>query len=140
MGNDNNNWYVAGLAFECMACGKCCAGPEEGYVWLNQKEISSIAEYLGMDEELFRKQYVRRIGRRFSLVEMKKSRNCVFLEGSGCRIYHVRPQQCRTWPFWDNNISSPESWCQAAERCIGINRGQLHGAEEIRKAADATDE
>ncbi len=128
-------WYVAGLAFECTGCGDCCAGPAEGYVWVSDDEVIAIARKLGMSEGAFRKQYVRKVGRRFSLVEAP-NRDCIFLQPAkdgvrGCGIYEVRPGQCRTWPFWQSNLGSPEAWSLAAVRCPGINRGPIHPFDEI---------
>ena len=140
MDNKQNTWYVAGLAFECIACGRCCRGPEEGYVWLTKEEITAIANHLELNEKSFYKKFVRRVGRCYSLTEDKKTKNCVFLEDDGCTVYPVRPMQCRTWPFWESNISSLESWCIAGSRCPGINRGNLHSGDKIRRAADATEE
>ena len=57
---------------------------------------------------------------------------------SKCLIYPVRPTQCRTWPFWPANLQSVESWCLAALRCPGINRGTLHEFDEIRRKRDQT--
>jgi Fe-S-cluster containining protein len=131
-------WYAAGLAFECQECGNCCSGPEEGYVWATAEEIDAIAGYLEMDRKEFQRRFVRRVGLRFSLVERKKVKDCIFLEDGRCAIYPVRPRQCRTWPFWKSNISSPDDWCEASGTCPGINRGDLHSAEKIRQAADAT--
>lgn len=133
-------WYVAGLAFECTECGRCCAGPAEGFVWATDEELQAIARHLGMSEQAFRKKYVRRVGRRQSLVEEPKSKDCIFLDGKRCRIYAVRPTQCRTWPFWSSNIASPADWSFAAQRCPGINRGPLHSLEDIQRKAGITQE
>ena len=133
-------WYVAGLAFECLECGRCCAGPGEGYVWVTEREIASIARYLRISEAVFHTRHARRIGLRCSLIERKGSKDCVFLENNGCRIYPVRPKQCRTWPFWESNLKAPEDWSHAAQRCPGINRGPLHPSEEIRQKARNTRE
>ncbi len=138
-------WYVSGLAFECTECGRCCAGPEEGYVWVTRQEIDRIAEFLGMNVDEFAKRYTRKVGSRFSLIEQKSTNDCIFLterdgKGRGCRIYSARPTQCRTWPFWSINIRSPETWALAGMRCEGINRGPLVPCEEIRARADATRE
>ena len=88
-------WYVAGLAFECVECGHCCAGPEEGYVWVTDDEVPAIARHLGMNEGEFRGQYVRKVGRRYSLREVKGSKDCVFLteragagRGGACARQH----------------------------------------------------
>ncbi len=133
-------WYVAGLAFECVACGRCCAGPEEGYVWAGDEEIAAMAKCLRMSEKAFRKQYVRKVGKRQSLVEKRPGRDCVFLADGRCRIYPARPTQCRTWPFWESNLASPESWSAAARRCPGINRGTVVSPEEILRRARSTRE
>lgn len=44
----------------------------------------------------------------------------------GCSIYAVRPLQCRTWPFWPENVADRESWDRAARKCPGMNRGCRH--------------
>jgi hypothetical protein len=137
---DEAPWYIAGLAFECQACGRCCAGPEEGYVWANDEEILRMAKHLNMSEKNFCKEYVRKVGRRQSLVEQKKSHDCVFLKDGKCTIYEVRPTQCRTWPFWTSNIASPADWSLAGMRCVGINRGKLFTPEEIQNRAYNTRE
>jgi hypothetical protein len=138
--SDSLPWYVAGLAFECQACGRCCAGPDEGFVWLSGKEISRIAEFLKMPEAEFRTKHVRKLGRRYSLRENPRTKDCEFLRDGKCRIYSVRPTQCRTWPFWQSNIETPEDWSWAAQRCPGVNRGELHTHEDIQAKAHATRE
>ncbi len=45
---------------------------------------------------------------------------------TACAIYPVRPQKCRTWPFWDGNLRSPDDWNQTAKGCPGINRGKQY--------------
>ncbi len=136
-------WYVAGLAFECVQCGRCCAGPEEGYVWVTDVEISEIARRLGITATETRRQYVRKACHRMTIVEDAVSRDCIFLKprpcgGKGCSIYPVRPAQCRTWPFWPINLSSPDAWARSSVRCGGMNRGRLHAVEEIEAARNAT--
>jgi len=136
-------WYVAGLAFECTGCGRCCAGPGEGYVWVTKKEAAAIASYLRVPEVKFRKKYVRRIGTRLSLIERADNKDCIFLEDDGqggrrCRIYPVRPLQCRTWPFWECNLLCPEDWSLAGRTCPGINRGRIYPCDEIETNRKAT--
>lgn len=138
-------WYATGLAFECQECGRCCAGPEEGYVWVTEKEMPAIAEYLGISEEEFRSRYVRKVSRRFSFKECPQTHDCIFLQpnaqdGKGCAIYPVRPTQCRTWPFWASNLADPDAWALAQSRCIGINRGKVHSLKEIDARQNVTRE
>ena len=78
----------------------------------------------------FTKRYARRLGTKYSLKERSARDNwdCVFLESQNglrrCSIYTARPQQCRTWPFWDENLRTPQAWDAAAESCPGMNAGK----------------
>jgi Fe-S-cluster containining protein len=92
------------------------------------------------------KEYLRRVGRRYSLTEDKNSGDCCFLrhrEGKRvCGIYPVRPLQCRTWPFWERNLESPQAWAEAARECPGINRGSRYDFVqiEVRRTAGSSEE
>ena len=138
-------WYSAGLAFECQQCGRCCAGPIEGYVWVSDEDVRAIAARLGLSEQQMRARHVRKVGRRQSLREDARTKDCIFLQtdgpdGRGCAIYEFRPIQCRTWPFWATNLVSPDAWAMAQLRCAGINRGPVHCVEHIEGRRDATRE
>jgi hypothetical protein len=138
-------WYAAGLCFECTQCGRCCAGPEEGYVWATPEELAAIADHLGITEKQLRKKYVRKVRGRFSLREVPGNRDCVFLQplpdgARRCAVYPVRPTQCRTWPFWPHNLRSPEAWALTQLRCKGINQGPRHELEEIERKRQANRE
>lgn len=128
-------WYAAGLHFECAVCGRCCAGPGEGYIWVTRPEIERIAAYLQLTPERLRNGFLRRVGTRTTIIEHSLTKDCIFLRSVNgtrqCAIYPVRPTQCRTWPFWAENLSSPDAWNRAALRCPGINRGRLYPCEEI---------
>lgn len=124
-------WYAAGLHFECIGCGNCCSGPEEGYIWTCDKEAAMIADELKMSEPDFRKRYTKKEYGDTTLIENEKTKDCIFLQGKRCQIYSVRPNQCRTWPFWDINLESPDDWGWASTRCPGINRGRRYSCEEI---------
>lgn len=127
-------WYEGGLRFECTGCGACCTG-EPGYVWVTREEVRRIAEHLGRNDDRLPPHMIRRVGLRYSLTE-RPNGDCVFLEPRrkgqrGCRIYPVRPLQCRTWPFWSVNLKSPATWAEAAARCPGMNNGPLHNGSAI---------
>ncbi len=115
-----SSWYSEGLKFKCTGCGKCCTGAP-GYVWVNEKEMQEMADFLQMPLKTFIQRYVRRVGNRFSLVEMKQTFDCIFLKDKKCEVYGARPIQCRTYPFWPQNLKSSESWNETAKECEGIN-------------------
>ena len=52
---------------------------------------------------------------------------------AGCTIYPVRPRQCRTWPFWESNVVTPEEWQRTCEICPGSGKGELIPVEEISR-------
>lgn len=58
-------------------------------------------------------------------------RDCLFLEDSRCRVYEVRPRQCRTWPFWSENMSRKAWEEEVIPRCPGIGHGRLYLREDI---------
>jgi len=126
-------WYIGGLHFECRQCGKCCSGPDEGVIWISRPEIKLLAAHLGLTVSEIRKQYLKRFRLRFSIKENPCSKNCVFLTDKGCAIYDVRPMQCRNWPFWPGNLTSPDAWNAAAVKCPGINKGKLYTFEKIER-------
>lgn len=131
-------WSPEGLRFKCTGCGKCCSGTP-GYVWVNKQEIQDMAAFLQISEETFLKKYTRQVGNRIALLEVKKGQNfdCIFLKDKACSLYSVRPTQCRTYPWWKENISSKEGWEEAAQICEGINHpeGALFSPEEIESKA-----
>lgn len=125
-------WYQDGLQFTCSGCGDCCTGTP-GWVWVNQQEIKAIAAEKGIeDTDEFEALYVRKIGARKSLKEFPNG-DCVFFDSESrqCQVYHSRPRQCRTWPFWDSNLKSPETWQQTCQECPGSGTGKLHDLVQI---------
>lgn len=102
---------------------------------MTRKDIAAIATHLHISLDQMMKQYVRRVGLRYSLIEKKPGNDCIFLhrtdKGIQCEIYPVRPVQCRTWPFWPEVIKSPDTWNQAATHCQGMNKGRLYSVTEI---------
>jgi Fe-S-cluster containining protein len=102
-------------------------------VWVNQAEVEAIAAELGeSDVEAFEDEYVRKVGIRRSLREFPNG-DCVFFdtENRKCTVYNARPRQCRTWPFWDSNLKSPEAWAATCEVCPGSGKGKLYQIEHI---------
>jgi len=65
----------------------------------------------------------------------KSNFDCIFWNasagGAGCTVYHLRPLQCRAFPFWDFIACSQQAWEAAGENCPGINNGELHSMEKI---------
>ena len=126
-------WYRDGLRFRCTQCGNCCTGAP-GHVWVTRREIEELAKYRGLSVDEFGERFVRKVGARNSLNE-KAEGDCVFFERSGgtggCTVYSARPTQCRTFPFWRENLASRKAWEGVGEECPGLNQGRLYSAEDI---------
>ena len=121
-------WYKDGLRFACTQCGNCCSGAP-GYVWVTPEDIENIAHFLGRQDGTLSGKHLRLVGVKHSLTE-KPGGDCLFLERANgkatCGIYSVRPGQCRTWPFWEENLVSPTAWADEARTCPGMNHGRHH--------------
>lgn len=135
--SDQAPWYRAGLSFTCTRCGDCCTGAP-GYVWVTNEEIERLATFRKESTREFTRRYVRRVGTRLSLVEMANG-DCVFWDKSaGCTVYEARPIQCRTWPFWPENVETPEDWERTKQVCPGSGQGQHYTADEIIESIGKT--
>jgi uncharacterized protein len=128
---DEKPWFQKGLRFECSECGDCCTGAP-GFVWVNREEMEALAQELKMALADFEKAYVRQVGIRKSLIEYANG-DCVFFDPNArkCTVYAARPRQCRTWPFWESNVSSPQAWKATCQVCPGSGKGKLHSAEHV---------
>jgi len=73
-----------------------------------------------MREAAFRSRYLAASGDR--LAEGLGGR-CVFLEEgleATCRVHPVRPERCRSWPFWPELRDSANGLSEARRFCPGI--------------------
>jgi Fe-S-cluster containining protein len=128
--NSEGPWYRDGLSFRCTRCGACCTGAP-GYVWVSIDEIERLAKHRGESVDEFSSRFVRQVGSRYSLIE-KPGGDCVFWDRqAGCTVYEARPIQCRTWPFWPENVETEADWDHVRSVCPGAGQGRLHTVEEI---------
>ena len=134
MKSSTERWYRDGLAFECTQCGACCSG-EPGYVWVDDSEIAAMAAEMGLDVDAFEKKFVRLVGYEKSLTEYPDG-DCILLDVATrkCTVYHSRPTQCRTWPFWDSTLKKRKDWQATCEVCPGAGTGRLYTFSEIETA------
>jgi Fe-S-cluster containining protein len=151
-------WYAQGLRFTCTCCGNCCTGGP-GFVWISEEEICRLAAHLKLTPQQTVERYCRKINGRFSLKESRSlsgNYDCVFLKEIKpprtsrraqvivqarrvCGIYEARPLQCRTWPFWPENLESPADWKSKTRMCPGMNTGKHFPLEKIETLRDAKD-
>jgi Fe-S-cluster containining protein len=121
-----------GFRFTCQGSGKCClAGEDYGYVYLTRLDRQRLAAHFEISQWAFTRRYAERTDGYFYLKE--PDTDCRFLENKRCTVYEARPLQCRTWPFWPENINGAGWTKEAARRCPGIGKGRLYGSEEIQE-------
>lgn len=125
-------WYAKGLRFSCLQCGTCCLdqGPYTE-VYVTREDIASMAAYLGIYPHEFHRNFVRRSDGFRAL--RSRAGACTMLQGTQCRVYPVRPRQCRTWPFWAENLSRHVWYREVRKRCPGVGQGRLYTPEEIER-------
>ncbi len=113
-------WFATGLRFTCTQCGQCCTG-SAGSVWVSQADIKRLAAFLDIPPGRFVRRYTRMVNGERILIDNAPSTDCVFLRDRTCTVYEGRPTQCRTYPWWLQNIQDEQSWREAADVCEGIN-------------------
>ena len=128
--------YRDGIRFECTGCGECCkARHGYGYIYLTLAERRAMAQHLGLATAAFTRQHCEKTDGLFHL--KNPANQCRFLDGARCTVYAARPQQCRTWPFWPENMNT-KTWTREVKRdCPGIGLGRVHTAAEIEQQLKA---
>ncbi|WP_318660221.1 YkgJ family cysteine cluster protein [Treponema sp.] len=128
-------FYDEGLDFECNKCSACCR-LSPGYVYLSQRDLTSLCQWFKLSEEEFIEKYCRWVGyyegkEALALVELKNY-DCIFWnKDSGCTAYGARPIQCSTYPFWSWILKDRDSWNSISKDCPGINKGKHWTKEQI---------
>ena len=106
---------------KCASCGgRCCTG-ESGNIWINKEEIIKLADLLEIEVEELKKIYLKKVVYKYSIREYMTEEfgyACAFfdIQKQMCSVYEARPQQCRTFPFWDSfkqNIQEVKDECPA---------------------------
>jgi Fe-S-cluster containining protein len=86
---------------DCTTCGNCCKVLKPS---LNREDIKRIAKYLRMTTDTFISCYVTKDSE--GGYEFKHS-SCSFLQDNNtCRIYEVRPDECKGYPHLDKDITT----------------------------------
>jgi len=126
-------FYASGLRFSCKRCSACCRY-ESGHVFLSEKDLINLSDWLKMDYIDFTKTFCRWVtreqDREFLSLREKSNFDCIFWD-FGCKVYNARPVQCRTFPFWQSVIATSGSWETAATGCPGINTGEIHDEKAV---------
>jgi uncharacterized protein len=125
-------WYGGGLRFSCVeGCGACCKKHGDyDFVYLDPDDVPRLAAHFGVEPPEFMERYGAEDDG-YAILRMDGP-DCPFLSGSSCTVYHARPNQCRTFPFWRENLRTRSAWERLREFCPGIGEGEDHSFEAIR--------
>ena len=124
-----------GIRFECQGSGNCCVSRGSyGFVYLSKKDIKKLSDGFKITEQNFVKNYCQKTDGFIHLKELKKNKgNCIFLKDNKCTVYKSRPIQCRTWPFWPENMNTKTWNNDIAKNCPGVGKGKVKTKKEILK-------
>lgn len=105
----------------CEKCNaKCCTG-ESGYIFVSKDEMKAISSSLSLNLKDFKKLYTIKLGIKYSLKEAPCENGfaCIFLDTDSkkCKIYDLRPKQCKTFPFWEYFKTHKK---ELEKECIGV--------------------
>jgi len=111
---------------ECRRCNKCC---KMGSGFFLDEQLPEVAEYLGIEVEKLKEDYLEEAERFNKKRYRPKSDNgCIFLNEDGCSIHKVKPFECR--------ISSCSDKSQAVSIWFALNYFvDEDDAESIRQYA-----
>ena len=126
-------WWADGVHFSCQPdCGRCCDEPG-GIVYLSRNDVKRIAK-LSLREYL-KRDCTTTLDGRYILRSNQSDGICIYLDGKKqCGIYEVRPQQCKAFPWWAENLRSKRSLNKVKSSCPGLTAEDaiLIRGEEIR--------
>ena len=124
--------FASGIRFACQGCGACClTRGRYGFVYVSLPERRRLARHLRLPTRAFTLRFCEKSNGFFHLRSIGP--DCVFLAGNRCRVHRARPEQCRTWPFWPENMS-PKVWSrEVVAGCPGIGQGPLFTPRQIER-------
>ena len=125
-------FYRDGIRFECQGEGRCCVSRGKyGYVYLSFRDRRRLAAHFRISTAEFTARYAELEDGMYQLRYGDK--DCPFLKDNRCAVYKARPWQCRTWPFWPENMESGVWEKEVQAWCPGAGKGRLYSADEIEE-------
>jgi len=124
-------WEKEPLRFECQDdCFKCCAKP--GIVYFDKAAIKNGAGIINVSVDVFKKEFLKKDDGHW-MHEVENGNPCAFLTPGGCVIHNGKPLQCRSYPFWHENMTSKSMWKLVEGFCPGVGVGPAATVATIRQ-------
>ncbi|PPR46361.1 MAG: hypothetical protein CFH19_01289 [Alphaproteobacteria bacterium MarineAlpha5_Bin9] len=122
------------IRFKCQGSSNCCVSRGSyGFVYLSNIDLKRLSKYFNISKETFKKKYCNFTDGYLSLKEFKKNGDCQFLKRKRCSVYKARPIQCRTWPFWKENMNAKKWNKNIMSFCPGVGKGRKISKIQINK-------
>ena len=122
------------IHFKCQGSSNCCVSRGNyGYVYLSKKDILRLSNYIDLNVKDFTRLYCDKTEGFIHFKEKMKNGDCQFLFNKKCSVYKARPTQCRTWPFWSENMNAKTWNNKITKFCPGIGKGGIIKKIEIEK-------
>ena len=99
--------------YDCSKCNNCC---RDYFIIVDETEIASIADFLGLTEAQFKSRYLIVNNDQYTLL----NRPCEFIDKDGlCSIQSCKPAVCKHFPYTDqpDRLESMYSILNSAETC-----------------------
>ena len=123
-----------GIKFTCQSSSNCCISRgSHGFVFLSKKDINRLAIHFNLLFKEFINKFCQTSNGFIHLKEIRKNGECIFLKNKKCNVYKARPTQCRTWPFWPENMNSKVWDKDVVNFCPGIGKGKTVSKDRINK-------
>jgi uncharacterized protein len=130
--HEKKPFYAPGIRFACQGDGRCCRSHgRHVYVYVTFGDRKRLAAHLGITMHEFTRTYTRASD---GMVHLKDPQgDCPFFRDDRCVVHPARPRQCRTWPFWKENMH-PAVWERdVLSFCPGVGQGRLYSQAEIER-------
>ena len=120
------------IKFKCQGSSNCCISRGSyGYVYLSSKDVSRFSTYHKITNSEFIKKFCEYTDGYLHLKEKNLDGKCIFLNKKKCTVYSARPTQCRTWPFWKENLNYKKWNDEITKFCPGIGKGNIVSQKKI---------
>jgi uncharacterized protein len=91
---------------DCLQCANCC---RVATVRLTERDIEKLCKHLRLKRGQFMKQYTVESEDEGVILKRDEILGCVFLSGTECQIYEVRPAICEDFPHLIRGAGSLQS-------------------------------
>lgn len=121
------------INFKCQGSSNCCISHGSyGYVYLTKNDIINLSDYFKISVKNFKKKYCNN-SEGYIFLKDKYKNKCIFLKNKRCTVYKIRPTQCKTFPFWPENMNTKTWNKDIMNFCPGIGKGKKFSKDEIKK-------